>query len=288
MSDCFPEKCIANPQSCCQVMVENITQLVPPALKDDDHPVTHTKILRVDIEKVCPEKVVICGVVHKTITYTAVMSDGTLVKNFEKKDEIPFQCFIDREDANEDDPFEIVGAEVLCDVFACPDNIGTNYGHKVFWKFKEKEILKICIRKRPGNDGDGCTRTIGFYKNHEDVTTALITQASGTIFLGDVGGAKTKEVTTFLEALNFFNFQGDASNGINRLYAQLLAAKLNIVSGASDDAVEDVIDDADQFLANHDETDWAALTTAQKQQVNSWKDLLDFYNNGIIGPGHCS
>ena len=30
-----------------------------------------------------------------------------------------------------------------------------------------------------------------------------------------------------------------------------------------------------------------SLTDAQKSQANAWATLLDNYNNGLIGPGHC-
>ncbi|MDQ6422901.1 hypothetical protein RB620_26080 [Paenibacillus sp. LHD-117] len=148
---------IANPQSCCQVVVEHLTQLVPPAKFNPDNPnefpVTHFIVIDTAIEEVCPEKVTICGVVRKTIVYTAVLQDGTEVENFKKEDDIPFQCFIDRDDANVGDAFEIVGKTVLCTVFARPANFGiqtnpvTGAEIVVAWKFIEKEILKICIRK---------------------------------------------------------------------------------------------------------------------------------------------
>ncbi|WP_010246530.1 hypothetical protein [Acetivibrio cellulolyticus] len=30
------------------------------------------------------------------------------------------------------------------------------------------------------------------------------------------------------------------------------------------------------------------MSRAQRNQVNSWAATLDNYNNGLIGPGHCS
>ncbi|SDJ53329.1 DUF3794 domain-containing protein [Salimicrobium halophilum] len=152
-----PPRCpIANPQSCCQIVIEGKTQLVPPALfnpvQPEQYPVTHHKTFDVAIEKVCPEKVVICGTVHKTISYKTLEKDYGSVKTVDHyvKDAIPFQCVIDREDANENDEFEIVGAAFMCDVFAEPKNFGAHPDfpyYPVAWKFVEKEILKVCIRK---------------------------------------------------------------------------------------------------------------------------------------------
>ena len=71
------------------------------------------------------------------------------------------------------------------------------------------------------------------------------------------------------------------------MYAQLLAAKLNIACGADDADVSDVISDADAFLADNDYMGWDELSKDDKKMVNECKSTLDEYNNGYIGPGHC-
>jgi hypothetical protein len=144
-------------------------------------------------------------------------------------------------------------------------------------------------------DECGCTYTIGYWKNHAgighgnqaDLVTPLIASAGGVIWLGDKDGTKSVEVSTAAEAKNILNRQDSSSNGINRLYAQLLAAKLNILNGASDKAVDDTIAAAEAFLAEHGSVDWDGLSIEEQQNVNEWKDVLDNYNNGLIGPGHC-
>ena len=77
------------------------------------------------------------------------------------------------------------------------------------------------------------------------------------------------------------------SNGILKLYAQLLAAKLNIFNGALDTEIADVIAEADNFLAGHDYTDWKKLDKGERKAVIGWMGMLDKYNNGEIGPGSC-
>jgi hypothetical protein len=139
----------------------------------------------------------------------------------------------------------------------------------------------------------GCTLTIGYWKNHAgfgpqaDVVTPLLPQ-----WLGTSGGAKSLDVTTAGFAVQLLSFYGSnnvfsASNGINKLYAQLLAAKLNIANGADGSAISSTIAAADAFLASNNSTSWASLTKAQQQAVNSWMSALDNYNNGLTGPGHC-
>ncbi|GAA1892622.1 hypothetical protein [Actinomadura bangladeshensis] len=100
------------------------------------------------------------------------------------------------------------------------------------------------------------------WSNHPDATSALL--PVGPRYPGR--GRDSITVTTFNDAQNYFppNFNGDASNGINRLYAQLLAAKLNIKSGANGSAVATTIASADSFLATHSAGDWSSLTLAQR------------------------
>lgn len=143
---------------------------------------------------------------------------------------------------------------------------------------------------------DGCTLTIGFWKNHAgtgpqpDFVTPLL-----PIWLGNEGGTKSIEVTDAITAARIMgkNINGPIfgtkkkSNGIIKLYAQLLGAKLNIENGADGSDVAGVIAEADAFLADYDWTDWRGLSKPEKQMVIGWMSMIDDYNNGIIGPGHC-
>ncbi len=137
---------------------------------------------------------------------------------------------------------------------------------------------------------EGCTLTIGFWKNHAgfgpqpDLVTALL-----PIWLGDAGGTKSIHVTTAQIAYDILNqdVYGHPDNGITKLYAQLLGAKLNIANGANGSAVGNTITKADEFLADYDWTDWDSLSDSMQDKVLRWKTKLDDYNNGLVGPGHC-
>lgn len=139
----------------------------------------------------------------------------------------------------------------------------------------------------------GCTRTIGYWKNHAgfgpqaDVVTQYLPR-----YLGTAGGTKTRFVDTAAKAVQYLSFYGSnnvfaASNGINKLYAQLLAAKLNIASGAAGSAAASTIGAADTFLASNDSLSWAGLSSKSQKAVLGWMSTLDGYNNGLTGPGHC-
>ncbi|HWR82073.1 MAG TPA: SdrD B-like domain-containing protein [Candidatus Deferrimicrobium sp.] len=137
---------------------------------------------------------------------------------------------------------------------------------------------------------DGCTLTIGFWRTHggfgpqPDLVTALLPK-----WLGTPGGLKSINVNTGQIAHDILtqDVYGDPSNGITKLYAQLLGAKLNIASGANGAAVSTTIAAADAFLATKNWLNWNSLTSTQKKNVLKWHYKLDQYNNGLVGPGHC-
>lgn len=135
----------------------------------------------------------------------------------------------------------------------------------------------------------GCTLTIGYWKNHAGFGPQADKLSEHLpVWLGRPDGVKSILVDNAAEAVFLLAMSGEASNGINKLYAQLLAAKLNIANGASGSAVAGTIAAADNFLSTSGSLDWAALTKTKKSQVNSWMSALDKFNNGLSGPGHCT
>jgi hypothetical protein len=126
------------------------------------------------------------------------------------------------------------------------------------------------------------TYTICYWKSHTCSIGNLL-----PIYLGTQGGCKTIKIATSCDATKYLSMsEGCASNGIVKLYAQLLAAKLNIKNGADGTVVASTISAADAFLAKNNINSWSGLSTASKNQVLSWVTTLDNYNNGVIGPGH--
>lgn len=136
----------------------------------------------------------------------------------------------------------------------------------------------------------GCSLTIGFWKTHAgfgpqaDVVTPLL-----PILLGDAGGMKTVNVNSAAMAVSILQMKdyGGGKNGIAKLYAQMLGAKLNLANGADGSDIAAAIADADEFLATHNHLDWTSLSKSQKAMVNGLMSLFDDYNNGLVGPGHC-
>jgi hypothetical protein len=133
----------------------------------------------------------------------------------------------------------------------------------------------------------GCTYTQGYWKNHGSRITRYLPIWLGTPPVSGIEGDNDSiRVDTATEAHNILS-SDEKNNGIIKLYIQLLAAKLNIASGADSAAVTSTIAAADTFLATYSADDWNSLSGADKQQVLAWMTILDDYNNGRIGPGHC-
>ena len=150
------------------------------------------------------------------------------------------------------------------------------------------DVTVTCLPPPPG-----CTHTIGYWKTHAgfgpqaDVVTALL-----PIWLGNAAGAKSINVLTAAKAVSLLTMEGSngvkaASNGINKLYAQLLGAKLSGADGADGSVIAGVIAAADAFLAGNNSSNWSGLTKAQQATVNEWMTSLDNYNNGLVGVAHC-
>ncbi|MEG2354153.1 MAG: DUF3794 domain-containing protein [Clostridium sp.] len=139
----------ANPQLSCQVVLQHGTQLVPPAVMTSVPVVTRK--LDVRIEKIIAEKVLVCGVLHKKITYNSVDDCGNPLIAVVRCDDVPFNCFMDIPCENccsSNVPYEIHAAieDVVYSRVAC---FGKHHktGNLVAWKYVEKEVIKITVKK---------------------------------------------------------------------------------------------------------------------------------------------
>lgn len=149
-----------------------------------------------------------------------------------------------------------------------------------------------------GNPGTGncqeppdksCTFTHGYYKNHEEFTKELITDAGGSIILGPANQSGLTIVATIANANAILNHNPPAPAPTNPpfrnqyaiLYAQLLTARLNVLRGATCKYVLNAIEDADTFIG---ESPIGGMKGAPDVQ-----EPLDLFNNGHAPgcPEHC-
>lgn len=130
---------------------------------------------------------------------------------------------------------------------------------------------------------NGCTLTQGFWKTHSRLGPAPY--SSGWQVLG----ASQEQTIFFLSGKSWYTIFWTAPKG-NVYYIlahQYMAAKLNILNGAATTPeVTAAITAAESFFNTY--TPSSSLSSAVKNSANANATLLDNYNNGLIGPGHCS
>jgi hypothetical protein len=133
---------------------------------------------------------------------------------------------------------------------------------------------------------NGCTLTQGYWKTHNDSFK---------------GGAPTddnwehltsEEQTSFAYLLgsdSWFNILWSAPKGGNVWYQlahQWMAAQLNVWNGASASAITPALANAEAWLHLH--SPLQKLKAKDATDAAAWASLLGSYNEGLIGPGHCS
>lgn len=133
---------------------------------------------------------------------------------------------------------------------------------------------------------EGCTLTPGYWKTHsnhgpapyDDAWALVLPAGADTPFFGVVGDP------TWYDVLWTAPKRGNAYYILAHAY---IAAKLNLLNGASStDEVDDAIEYATIFFNTYGPT--SILSKAVRNQAVSKASILDQYNNGYTGPGHCS
>ena len=148
-----------------------------------------------------------------------------------------------------------------------------------------RDSKQVCyttvVKPLPDCSSAGCTLTQGYWKTHGPIPTGnnsnewLVTSLS----LGSVS-------YTDLQLLSILN-QEVAGNGLIALAHQLIAAKLNILAGASNSAVADDIAAADALIGGLVVPPVGTGYLSPSTTSGLTKILGDF-NSGVIGPGHCA
>jgi hypothetical protein len=139
-----------------------------------------------------------------------------------------------------------------------------------------------CTTDPCGGGDTGCTFTQGYWKTHgpEGCATGNNTNQWPVTSL-TVGTV----VYTDLQLCSIFN-QPAAGNGLLTLAHQLIAAKLNIANGADGSALGTTIADADALIGGLVIPPVGSGSLAPSA-TSSLTAVLDSFNKGEIGPGHC-
>lgn len=122
-------------------------------------------------------------------------------------------------------------------------------------------------------EGPNCTYTQGFWKNHQELWD---TNGEMVVWTGQSFFNSGK---TYAE---MYDLSAAGGNSYVKLAHQYIAAKLN-VNFLSDPAVNAYIAQAEAYFAGHAAGSYFIKSAAW----NALAEMLDRYNNGEIGPGHC-
>jgi hypothetical protein len=134
----------------------------------------------------------------------------------------------------------------------------------------------------PSHCGGGCTLTPGYWKTHSKYGPAPYDDLWA--FIGE-------DTPFFLTGQSWYQVLWTSPKGGNAYYIlahHYIAATLNILHGASStEQVNEALAWAGENFFNT-YTPSSKLSTKVRQQALGYADLLDQYNNGYVGPGHCS
>lgn len=128
--------------------------------------------------------------------------------------------------------------------------------------------------------GAGCTRTQGYWKNHADPNKKQYNSTWDAYLNAEF-------YNSGLNYLAVLNTSPKGGNAYLILAHQYIAAKLNMESGAtSTTEVSQAMAAAKAYFEST--TGYAEpKDSAMRAQLIKWAELLDAYNNGVVGPGHC-
>lgn len=165
------------------------------------------------------------------------------------------------------------GVSFNCDELKC----GTEYVFRAFAHAtrdlnRSEFTPNLTASTLPCTPNAGCTRTQGYWKNHAEAWPVSTLQL----------GSNTYSAAQLLSILNT-PAQG---NGLLSLAHQLIAAKLNVASGADPSALGTAIADADALIGSLQIPPTGSGFLAPSL-TSGLTTTLDQYNNGATGPGHC-
>ncbi|MFH0974009.1 MAG: hypothetical protein V1817_04460 [Candidatus Micrarchaeota archaeon] len=129
----------------------------------------------------------------------------------------------------------------------------------------------------------GCTMSQGYWKTHSEYGPAPY---DSTWALVPSLGEDTLLYASGKTWYQVFWTPPKKGNAWYILSHQYMAAKLNVYSGADPRAAEDAVSDAEYLLGTY--TPSSSLNQALRNEFLQTAGILDQYNNGYIGPGHCS
>jgi uncharacterized repeat protein (TIGR01451 family) len=162
------------------------------------------------------------------------------------------------------------------------DNIATATANDTSTEVSDNAVVLVTV-----NCDVGCTLTLGYWKTHNVSFWGGVPADDTWLLIGPLA-----ELTPFyLSGDTWFGLFWTSPEGGNAYYQlahQYMAAKLNILNGASAPAsVTSAITAAEAWFAATTPAQAAELKGKAAKDVRTWASTLAQYNEGLIGPGHC-
>jgi hypothetical protein len=177
-------------------------------------------------------------------------------------------------------PFSASGSQTYTRTFTCDEDEGTHNNTATIVETGQSDSASVTVTCTPPPPA-GCTLTQGYWKTHSTYGPASKPDATWNL----IGGPDT---AFFSSGKSWYQLFWTAPKGKAYIILahQYMAATLNQLAGAaSTPQVDAALAWATTFFGTY--TPSSSLSTAVKNQAIAYADVLDDYNNGLIGPGHC-
>lgn len=113
-----------------------------------------------------------------------------------------------------------------------------------------------------------CPHTPGYWKNHPD------SWPTDNIMIGGITYTKANAITIMNSPT-----KGDKTYN---MFEHLVAAKLNVLMGCESSCIDEVIEDADEWMEDHPVGSNVKASDPAWDEGEPLKDMLDDYNNGFL------
>lgn len=139
------------------------------------------------------------------------------------------------------------------------------------YKYPWKEGYEYCVQDCCGNSPG--TATQGYWRNHSSAWPV------DAIIIGGITYSKE-------EAIDLMDAPGKGDKTFN-MFEQLVSAKLNVLIGNCSTCIDEIIANADAWMAEHPiKSNVKANCSAWQEGAGTWHTMLDDYNNGKLCAPH--
>ncbi len=157
------------------------------------------------------------------------------------------------------------------------DELGTGFGYNCEY---EKQSLLIWDFDLEEEEDGGCSLTPGYWKTHS---------INGPAPYDDIWAQIGETTPFFSSGTSWYGalWTEPKGNPYWILAHAYIAAHLNDLNDADFTVAQAAFDAATTLFENNTPADAGALKGAAKAEWTNLATILDNYNNGLIGPGHC-